>query len=608
MSLRDCVPVSLGMTKEQFSKIINILRDIVLVFDEHGYVVEVSRTALQVYGYSYEDFIGLHVTTLRIDSPEKVESQFNTALTRAVFFEAIHKKKDGSNLYVEVSSQPFMIKDNIVVVSTIRDITERKQAEENQKKLINEIQYNYLLEQKLSDISRIILQAESFDKTIDAVLAELGTFTQIEQIFIFTLLENNEYVDNTHVWCSNASKIKIEKRKSFPVYRIKHWMEKLSKGDLIVYDSIEDIPENEADEKQLMYEYGVISIAIFPMLVRNKLLGFITIESKDRIFSWSNSTVYLASAASDLIAMAFSKHYIDDKLRLSNNELQNALIELNLAQGHLILHEKMAAIGQLVAGIAHEINNPLGFITSNLSTLKNYKDKINLLIDACLKLKSSHISSSSLETYDELRSLNDILDKNNYSYIHGDLNDLINETYEGIERIVRIVKELKLFSRQNDEDKFEEYDLNEGIKTVLVITRNETKYNAEVNFAEGKIPLIIANGDMINQVLLNIVINAVHAIKAKGQADLGEIRICTYEMGKNVFVEISDNGIGIPPNSIGNIFTPFYTTKPIGQGTGLGLYISYDIIVNKHHGKIDVESVEGEGTTFKISLPIQYSQ
>lgn len=282
--------------------------------------------------------------------------------------------------------------------------------------------------------------------------------------------------------------------------------------------------------------------------------------------------------------------------------------ELKNAQIRIFYQEKMASIGQLAAGVAHEINNPLGFISSNFESLQKYVVRLKEIIAAYQELNTKVMTeqhSSAKEVAEQITALEK---EKKLKHILKDLEPIFTETGEGIDRVGHIVKALRLFSRVDQQAKLEEYDLNEGICNSLIVAKNEIKYIAAVRKELAEIPLIKAVGGQINQVLLNLIINAAYAIKDKGQETAGLITIKTYIEGNYICCLIQDDGIGIPESVKPNIFDPFFTTKPVGQGTGLGLSISYDIIVNKHQGKIILDSMEGIGTTFFIMLPYDCRQ
>ncbi len=270
--------------------------------------------------------------------------------------------------------------------------------------------------------------------------------------------------------------------------------------------------------------------------------------------------------------------------------------ERKALEAQLIHSEKMASIGQLAAGVAHEINNPTGFVASNLNTLSEYTGDVVAVLKECgcllslceeLDGKAGEIAGNAKHLWQE----------NDIDYVLQDLDNLIKESIEGTDRIRKIVGDLKDFSR-TDKHEVEEININEAIDKTLNVAWNEIKYKAEVVKEYGDLPYITCLAGQIDQAILNILVNAAQAMKEKGT-----ITIRTYAKDENVCVEISDTGVGIPPDIQKKIFDPFFTTKPVGKGTGLGLNITYNII-RQHNGDITVRSKPGEGTTFTISLPI----
>ena len=286
-------------------------------------------------------------------------------------------------------------------------------------------------------------------------------------------------------------------------------------------------------------------------------------------------------------------------LTITNQNLRDAqtkqaalIAELESAQAKLLQSEKMASVGQLAAGVAHEINNPIGYVYSNLNTLEKYVGDLVRLLDVCASddaddpgLRQQRIA--------ELRQEVDLV------YLREDLHDLIAESREGITRVKKIVQDLKDFSHVDREDAWLSADLRAGMESTLNIVNNEIKYKAEVIREYQDIPPVECIISQLNQVFMNLLVNAAHAIEEQGTI---HVRMRNSDADE-VCIEVADTGMGIPAENMSRIFDPFFTTKPIGKGTGLGLSLAYGII-QKHHGRIEVDSAPGLGTTFRIYLPV----
>lgn len=300
---------------------------------------------------------------------------------------------------------------------------------------------------------------------------------------------------------------------------------------------------------------------------------------------------------------------IEKKLIENNRALVRSITELKDIQSNLVQHEKLAGIGHLSAGVAHELNNPLGFVKSNIYMLTDYVDIFlklqNMYEEVCDYFSKSELSD--LELLNKINKVKEFKKNNKVDYLINDLGDLVTESAIGIDRASKIVEALRQFSAKPDTGSDDIYNVNEGIETTLLISKNHWKYDVEIDTNLDVLPNIIANGNEINQVFLNLITNSVYAIKEKSLREpsyKGIIKISTHMDESNVYVDFDDNGSGINEEDIPQIFNPFFTTKPVGKGTGLGLNISYNIIVNKHNGSISVNSDKSFGTHFKITLPI----
>ncbi|MDE2429236.1 MAG: PAS domain S-box protein, partial [Burkholderiales bacterium] len=280
-------------------------------------------------------------------------------------------------------------------------------------------------------------------------------------------------------------------------------------------------------------------------------------------------------------------------LQKKGEEQQSLIKKLQEAHEQLLQSEKMASVGQLAAGIAHEINNPVGFVNSNMGSLQSYVGKLFEVIDQYeALLKTAPPSPATLAQIKKIREAADL------EFLKDDVEDLVRESMDGLKRVKDIVQSLKDFSHVGETD-WQEADIHQGIDSTLNIVKNEIKYKATVVKEYGQLPAIKCIISQLNQVFMNLLVNASHAIK-----ESGTITVSTGCQNDWVWIRISDTGSGIPPENLNRIFEPFFTTKPVGSGTGLGLSLSYGI-VKKHGGRIDVQSEVGKGTSFTVHLPVR---
>ncbi len=316
--------------------------------------------------------------------------------------------------------------------------------------------------------------------------------------------------------------------------------------------------------------------------------GELVHESSQRLY---NLRIYdITAPDSGLVTRRVVSINDTTALRSMTAELQKAYDELRTTQMKVFQQEKLASIGQLAAGVAHEINNPMGFISSNLTTLGKYHERISEFIAILFAALSGAAGGADSAGVDEQRKRLKI------DYILEDTPQLIAESQDGAQRVRKIVQDLKSFSRV-DESEHKRVDLNECLDSTINIAWNEIKYVASLDREYGDIPPVQCYPQQLNQVFMNLLVNAAHAIEGQGT-----IRVRTWQEGDMICVAVSDTGCGIPAENLKRIFEPFFTTKDVGKGTGLGLSISYDI-VKKHNGEMLVESEVGKGTTFTVRLP-----
>ena len=281
--------------------------------------------------------------------------------------------------------------------------------------------------------------------------------------------------------------------------------------------------------------------------------------------------------------------------KLAALEIGKAYGELKVTQGQMIQQEKLASIGQLAAGVAHEINNPTGYVMSNLGTLGKYAERLVKFIAA------QGEALDRLGSPEDAKGMSSLRGRLKVDQIINDIPDLISESLGGTERVKTIVQNLKSFSRQDD-SQCQMTDIRECIEGTINIVWNELKYKVTLNREYGELPPMLCYPQQLSQVIMNLLVNAAHAIETRG-----EITVRTWQRGGAAHIAVSDSGGGIAPEHLDHIFEPFFTTKEVGKGTGLGLSISFNI-VRKHGGEIAVASELGKGTTFTVSLPLDGCQ
>lgn len=289
------------------------------------------------------------------------------------------------------------------------------------------------------------------------------------------------------------------------------------------------------------------------------------------------------------------------KLNQKNIELEETNTNLKETQVQLLQAEKMASVGQLAAGIAHEINNPVGFVSSNISTLNDYVAIYQMMFAQITTLVNTDDEAQRLALIADIK--HNIVDKD-MAFINEDISDLLNDSTEGLHRVADIVKGLKLFSRV-DSDEVQLHNINDCVRTTLAMVNNQLKYVCTVETHLANVPAVTMNIGKISQVVTNLLINAGQAVESTGKH--GRVVISTLVVNNFVELRVEDTGCGIPQDNLDKLFNPFFTTKPEGQGTGLGLSISFGI-AQEHGGRLSVVSAENEGSVFTLALPITKNQ
>lgn len=318
----------------------------------------------------------------------------------------------------------------------------------------------------------------------------------------------------------------------------------------------------------------------------------ILVEAMGRLYElMAQRNLALAAARDELAEL---NAHLEQRVTERTAALEHALSEVERTREQLLQSEKMSAIGQLAAGVAHEINNPVGFVSSNLGSLQQYVAKLLDLIDRYdARIAALNPPEAVREDIRRLRKQADL------DFLRTDIVNLMDESMEGLDRVKKIVRDMRSFSHV-DQAEWQEADLNEVLESTLTVVWHELKYKAQVEREYGELPRVRCLPAQLSQVLMNILVNAAQAIERTP----GRIVLTTRPSASGVEVAIADNGRGMSEEVMRRIFEPFYTTKAVGKGTGLGLSISYEI-VKRHGGEIRVDSRPGEGSRFTLSLPVE---
>jgi signal transduction histidine kinase len=344
------------------------------------------------------------------------------------------------------------------------------------------------------------------------------------------------------------------------------------------------------------------SAMCWPLRIRERIIGAVAVNRAPDLPRYTREDLDRGQVLTSLLALVIANHrmHVERENRIVELSTLNATMRrmnaaLEETQEQLIRSEKMASIGQIAAGVAHEINNPIGFVLSNLGTLGNYLGHLFALLDVYIDAEKP-LPAPLVPPLDRARALRE---KTDFTFLRSDIDALIAESRDGILRVKHIVQDLKDFSRGGIDEAWETVSVNDALDRILNIVRNETKYKARIDTHYGELPDIECVPSRLHQVFLNLVVNAAQSI-----AESGTITISTGIEGEEAWIRFEDDGCGIPQENLDRLFEPFFTTKPVGQGTGLGLSVSYSI-VQRHGGRIEVESQVGRGSRFTVHLPLR---
>jgi PAS domain S-box-containing protein len=520
--------------------------DAIMLLDEEKGFFDCNEATLRLFGcHTRDEFINKHPSQLSPptqpsgqDSKSLANEHIATAFKNGSDrFEWMHCRIDGAEFPAEVLLTGMELNGRQVIQATVRDVTERKQMEDAQARFA-------------------LIMEETSDLVAMADLA--GRITYMNRAGR-KLLELDETAD--------ISKTEIAD------YHPK-WA-----AEIVLHEGLPSAAARGtwSGETALLSRSGR-EFSVLQVIMAHKRQG--------------DGVEYYSTVIHDIS----KRKDAENKLFKYVEELRTINQQLHDTQNLLLQSDKMASVGQLAAGVAHEINNPIGYVGSNLGSLDGYLKDLFEVVAAYEEVENTVADSAALARVKAVKNKVDL------DFLKEDALSLMRESQEGIIRVKKIVQDLKDFSRVDSGDEWHRADLHKGLDSTLNVASNEIKYKAEVKKEYGDIAEVECVISQLNQVFMNLLVNAAHAIEERGI-----ITLRTGQQGDEVWVEVADTGKGIAPEHINKIFDPFFTTKPVGKGTGLGLSLSYGII-QKHHGRIEVNSEVGKGTSFKVWLPVNQPQ
>ncbi|MGB3654189.1 MAG: GAF domain-containing protein, partial [Rivularia sp. (in: cyanobacteria)] len=461
-------------------------------------------------------------------------------------------------------------------------------------------------QQILFDVVAKIRESLDLETIFKTTAQEIRRSLRADRVAVFRFHENSNYISGEFIAEDVLADFEPANGSLFEDYCFgERYVPQYTQGKVLAVSNIYKAGYQDC-YVDILEKFEIKAYILIPLMEGKRLWGLLCIHQCGSYRNWKDEEIQFVTQVAAQLSVALKQANLLGKTREQAEQLTQTLKDLQKAQIQMIQSEKMASLGQLVAGVAHEINNPVGFIHGNLQHADEYTQELM----KCLKLYQQHYPKPVVEIQEYFK-------ETEIEFLFEDIPSLFKSMQVGTDRIREIVLSLRNFSRL-DEAEIKQVDIHDGIDSTLMILQNRLK--PEANSVEIKLvkdyealPLVNCYPGQLNQVFMNLLTNAIDALEEHNKqrtpqeikTNPSEIQISTSVIDKDwVTISIADNGPGIPPEIQDQIFNPFFTTKPVGKGTGLGLSISYQIITEKHDGKLYFNSILDRGAEFVVEIPI----